>query len=75
MAADPFAEAVAKACAAQEGFIRLAGAVGVLGMMACLLLGFFNKLNWRWLSTGLAVSFFVNIIPEMVMKLAGGGCG
>lgn len=73
-AQDPFAEARQAACATQQGLTRLAGAVGIIGMTACLLLGYFNKLNWRWLATGIGVSFFINTVPSWVMSLAGGGC-
>jgi archaellum biogenesis protein FlaJ (TadC family) len=70
-AQDPFAGAKIKACEAQRGLKQLAGAVGMLGIVACLLLGFFNKLNWRWLATAIGASFALNTIPGII-SWAGG---
>lgn len=72
--ADPFATAVAKACAFQNGLKRLAGVVGMIGMTVCLMLGYFNKLNWRWVATCLGCCFALGTVPAWVMALAGGGC-
>ena len=72
--ADPFATAVAKACAFQQGLQRLAASVGMVSMVICLMLGYFNKLNWRWVATCLGVSFSLSVVPTWVMSLAGGGC-
>lgn len=71
---DPFATAVAKACAFQNGLKRLAGVVGMIGMTVCLMLGYFNKLNWRWVATCLGCCFALGTVPAWVMALAGGGC-
>ena len=67
---DPFATAKEKACQAQNGLRQLAGALGVVGMVACLMLGFFNKLNWKWLSTGIGVCFAINLVPTIIGFLA-----
>lgn len=72
--ADPFATAKAKACEVQQGFKTFTATVGMIGMVCCLMLGYFNKLNWRWLATGIGVSFAVNVLPTFVMRLGGGGC-
>jgi len=75
-AQDPFANAKIKACAAQQGLKQLAGAVGMLGIVACLLLGYFNKLNWRWLATAIGASFALSSVPSII-SWAGGqaACG
>lgn len=73
--ADPFATAKDKACQAQAGLRQLAGALGAVGMVACLMLGFFNKLNWKWLSTGIGVCFTINLVPSIISFVAGSpGC-
>jgi archaellum biogenesis protein FlaJ (TadC family) len=65
-AQDPFAGAKAKACSAQQGLKQLAGAVGMLGITAALLMGYFNKLNWRWLATAIGASFALSTIPGII---------
>lgn len=70
-AQDPFAGAKQKACQAQQGLRQLAGAVGMLGITAALLLGYFNKLNWRWLATAIGASFALSTIPSII-SWAGG---
>lgn len=70
-AQDPFANAKLKACAAQQGLKQLAGAVGMLGIVSCLLLGYFNKLNWRWLATAIGASFALSSVPSII-SWAGG---
>lgn len=73
--ADPFATAKEKACQAQQGLKQLAGAIGAIGMIACLMLGYFNKLNWKWLSTGIGVCFTINLVPSIMGFIAGSpGC-
>ena len=75
LAQDPFATAKAKACDAQRGLRQLAGALGAIGMVVCLMLGFFNKLNWKWLSTGIGVCFAINLVPSIMQFIAGSpGC-
>ena len=72
---DPFATAKEKTCEAQRGLKQLAGALGAIGMVACLMLGFFNKLNWKWLSTGIGVCFAINLVPSIMSFIAGSpGC-
>ena len=63
---DPFATAKEKACQAQQGLKQLAGALGAVGITICLILGYFNKLNWKWLSTGIGVCFTINLVPEII---------
>ena len=67
--ADPTAKD--KACQAQAGLRQLAGALGAVGMVACLMLGFFNKLNWKWLSTGIGVCFAINLVPSIISFVSG----
>jgi hypothetical protein len=64
--ADPFAMAKQKACDVQAGLRQFAGAVGMLGMISCLMLGYFDKLNWRWLATGIGVSFALSTVPPII---------
>lgn len=44
-------------------------AVGGIGMISCLLLGFFGKLNWKWVATGIGVSFAIAIVPSTITWL------
>ena len=67
---NPFDGAQGAAESVQETFKNFALAVGGIGMVACLLLGFFGKLNWKWVSTGIGVSFALAIIPTMIGWLA-----
>ena len=71
LAQDPFAVAKDKACQAEQGLRRLAGAVGMLGITACLLLGYFDKLSWRWLATAIGCSFAISLVPGII-SWAGG---
>lgn len=68
--ADPFATARAKATEIQTSLQRLASAVGMIGITVCLMLGYFNKLSWKWLATGIGVSFALNVVPGFVRALA-----
>ncbi len=70
-AQDPFGMARQKACQAQVGLKRLAGAVGMLGIMVALMLGYFNKLNWRWISTAIGASFALTTIPGIILWAGG----
>src|SRR4051812_34794649 len=75
-AQNPFAEATSAAGIISEGLRTFALAIGGVGMTACLLLGFFNKLNWQWAATGIAVSFTLAIVPsalDWLTSLGGGG--
>jgi type IV secretory pathway VirB2 component (pilin) len=67
---DPFATARTKAGEIQAGLQRLASAVGMVGITICLMLGYFNKLSWKWLATGIGVSFALNVVPGFVRALA-----
>jgi hypothetical protein len=67
---NPFTGAEGAAKSVQQTFKNFALAVGGIGMVACLLLGFFGKLNWKWVSTGIGVSFALAIIPTMISWLA-----
>ena len=71
--ADPFATAKAKATEIQAGLETFATSVGMIGIICCLLLGYFNKLNWRWLATGIGVSFAIGTVPGFVRTLASFG--
>jgi hypothetical protein len=67
---NPFGIATNAATSVQQTFKSFALAVGGIGMVACLLLGFFGKLNWKWVSTGIGVSFALAIIPTAIGWLA-----
>ena len=70
---DPFSAATAAANRARQGLQALALAAGLIGMISCLMLGFFNKLNWRWVATGIGVSFAISMVPGFIGFLAGMG--
>jgi len=70
---NPFDTAEQAASDVQQTFKNFALAVGGIGMVACLLLGFFGKLNWKWVSTGIGVSFALAIIPTAITWLSGLG--
>jgi hypothetical protein len=36
-----------------------------------LMLCFFNKLNWKWLSTGIGVCFAINLVPSIISFVSG----
>src|SRR3546814_13816137 len=63
-AGDPFAKATTGAASFRESLTQFALVVGGIGMVACLMLGFFGKLNWKWVSTGIGVSFALAIVPS-----------
>lgn len=69
-AQDPFGTATNAATEVQQTFKNFALAIGGIGMVACLLLGFFGKLNWKWVSTGIGVSFALAIIPSAISWLS-----
>src|SRR3546814_5744123 len=46
-AGDPFAKATTGAASFRESLTQFALVVGGIGMVACLMLGFFGKLNWK----------------------------
>ncbi len=74
---DPFASAAGAARNVRKTFTSFALAIGGIGMVACLLLGFFGKLNWKWVATGIGVSFALAIVPTAINWLDGlsGGAG
>lgn len=67
---DPFATAATAASTVRRTFTTFALAVGGIGMVSCLLLGFFGKLNWKWVATGVGVSFGLAIIPTAINYLS-----
>jgi type IV secretory pathway VirB2 component (pilin) len=69
--ADPFATAITKACDIQRTFKQFASAVGAIGITACMLLGYFNKLNWKWLATGIGVSFSLPLVNGIIQMVGG----
>ena len=75
-AQDPFATVTAKACQAEQGLKKLAGAIGILGIVSCLMLGYFGKVNFKWLATGIGASYAVPLATGIVSFFAGGSaCG
>jgi hypothetical protein len=72
---DPLAGATAGAQTLQRSLASFGLIVGGIGMVACLMLGFFGKLNWKWVATGVGVSFAMAIVPgaiQWLSTLAGG---
>ena len=67
---DPLATATDAAETVQKSFQKFALIVGGIGLVACLMLGFFGKLNWKWVATGIGVSFGLAIIPTSIGWLA-----
>ena len=72
-AQDPFGTATQAAGQVAATFRTFALAVGAIGMISCLLLGFFGKLNWKWVATGIGVSFGIAIIGPAISWLNGLG--
>lgn len=70
-AANPFGAAANGATQFRRSLQSFALAVGGIGMVACLLLGFFGKLNWKWVGTGVGVSFAIAIVPGAIGWLNG----
>lgn len=71
---NPFAGAESGARQFQQQLTSFALIVGGIGMVACLMLGFFGKLNWKWVATGVGVSFALAVVPgaiEWLSTLAG----
>ncbi len=57
------------------GISRFAMAVGLIGIVCCLILGFFGKLNWKWLITAGGASFGIAIagfVMQQMSQLGGG---
>ncbi len=69
--ANPFSGAEAGANAFRQSLTQFALAVGGIGMVSCLLLGFFGKLNWKWVSTGIGVSFALAVVPSAITWING----
>ena len=63
---DPFGTATTAAQQVTTTFKTFALAVGAIGMISCLLLGFFGKLNWKWVATGIGVSFAIAIVTPAI---------
>jgi predicted tellurium resistance membrane protein TerC len=72
-AQDPFGTARTAAQSFSRTFASFALAVGAIGMISCLLLGFFGKLNWKWVATGVGVSFGIAIVTPAITWLNGLG--
>jgi hypothetical protein len=68
-AQDPFGTARSAATTFSRTFASFALAVGAIGMISCLLLGFFGKLNWKWVATGVGVSFGIAIVTPAITWL------
>lgn len=68
-AQDPFGTATQAANQVTNTFKTFALAVGAIGMISCLLLGFFGKLNWKWVATGIGVSFAIAIVTPAISWL------
>lgn len=69
MAQDPFSTATSAANSVVNSLKTFALAVGAIGMVSCLLLGFFGKLNWKWVATGIGVSFAIAIVVPAISWL------
>lgn len=67
--AGPFDTASNAANQFSRTFASFALAVGAIGMISCLLLGFFGKLNWKWVATGVGVSFGIAIVTPAITWL------
>ena len=63
---DPFQKATTGARTIATNLSQLALAIGAIGVIACLMLGFFGKLNWRWVATGVGVSFGIAIVSGAI---------
>lgn len=68
--ADPFANAERGAVKFRDQLASFSLVVGGIGLIACLMLGFFGKLNWKWVSTGIGVSFAIAIVPGAINWLS-----
>ena len=67
---NPFAGATAGAEQFRAQLASFALIVGGIGMVACLMLGFFGKLNWKWVATGVGVSFSIAVVPGAIRWLS-----
>jgi hypothetical protein len=72
--AGPFDSAIEAACQFQRSLRQLALAVGMIGIISCLLLGYFNKMDFKWLATGIGVSYALPLVTSVIQWLSGGGC-
>lgn len=74
---DPFAKAIEGADQVRNRLKSFALIVGGIGIVSCLMLGFFGKLNWKWVATGIGVSFALAIVPTAIgwLDRIGGGNG
>lgn len=68
-AGNPFQGAQTGAASFRDALTQFALVVGGIGMVSCLLLGFFGKLNWKWVSTGIGVSFALAVVPGAITWL------
>jgi hypothetical protein len=67
---DPFANATKGADTFRKSLTSFALVVGGIGMVGCLMLGFFGKLNWKWVGTGMGVSFGLAVVPQAIGWIA-----
>ena len=65
-----------------DNFTQLINRIGLprlaaMAVVAILMLGFFGKLNWKWVATGIGVSFALAIVPTAIgwLDRIGGGNG
>lgn len=69
-AGNPLAGATDGAAEFRDALAQFGLVVGGIGMVACLMLGFFGKLNWKWVATGIGVSFAMATVPGAITWLA-----
>lgn len=69
-AVNPFASATTAADKITTQLKTFALAVGGIGMISCLMLGFFGKLNWKWVATGIGVSIGIAIVVPSITWLS-----
>ena len=65
----PFDKATSAANSVATSLTTFALAVGLIGTAICLMLGFFGRLNWKWIATSIGVSFALAIVKITVNGL------